>query len=166
MSHWCNAEPAIVAIFVTSYLFVIKTNASIKMKKVNILYWAFTGLFGAFMLFSAIPDIIVVPEAVEFVNGKLGYPVYLIPFLGVAKALGVVAIVVPGFPRLKEWAYAGLFFDLAGATYSVLSVEGILPQHAFMILPFSLLALSYWFYHKRKAMSEQTPLPSAAPLAT
>src|SRR5258705_6246417 len=45
-----------------------------------------------------------------------------IPDLGVAKTLGVLAVVVPGFPRLREWAYAGLTFDLSGALYSHLSV--------------------------------------------
>jgi hypothetical protein len=119
------------------------------MKKTNILYWTFTGLFGAFMLFSAIPDIIIVPEAVEMVSNKLGYPQYIIPFLGVMKALGVITILIPGFPRIKEWAYAGLFFDLLGATYSSLCVEGFQPAMLFMVLPFGFEALSYIYYHKR-----------------
>lgn len=119
------------------------------MKKTNILYWVFTGLFGAFMLFSAIPDIMVTEEAVTFVTG-LGYPKYIIAFLGVAKALGVIAILVPGFPRLKEWAYAGLFFDLLGATYSVISSQGAQLAQLFMVLPFGFLALSYIYYHKRQ----------------
>jgi hypothetical protein len=121
------------------------------MKKINILYWVFTGLFGAFMLFSAIPDIIVVPEAVDMISNQLGYPKYIIPFLGVAKTLGVIAILIPGFSRIKEWAYAGLFFDLVGATYSAIAVQGLKPEMFFMILPFSLLFLSYTFYHKRQA---------------
>jgi hypothetical protein len=50
---------------------------------------------------------------------KVGVPLYLIPFIGIAKVLGVIAILIPGFPKLKEWAYAGLFFDLIGATYSI-----------------------------------------------
>lgn len=119
------------------------------MKKTNILYWVFTGLFGAFMVFSAIPDIMVTEEAVTFVTG-LGYPKYIIAFLGVAKALGVFAILVPGFPRLKEWAYAGLFFDLLGATYSVISSQGAQLAQLFMVLPFGFLALSYIYYHKRQ----------------
>jgi len=127
------------------------------MKKINILYWGITGIFGAFMLFSAIPDIIVVDEAVTFVTGKLGYPEYIIPFLGVAKTLGVIAIVIPGFPRLKEWAYAGLFFDLVGATYSGICVDGLQPPMAFMILPFTFLFLSYTYYHKRQHLLNQTP---------
>lgn len=124
------------------------------MKKTNILYWTFTGLFGAFMLFSAIPDIMVTPEAVTFIN-KLGYPTYIIPFLGVAKALGVVAILIPGFPRIKEWAYAGLFFDLLGATYSGICADGLQPSMAFMLLPFALEALSYVYYHKRLRLLQQ-----------
>jgi hypothetical protein len=123
------------------------------MKKINILYWTFTILFGGFMLFSAIPDIMVVPDAVDFVSHKLGYPEYIIVFLGVAKALGVIGIVVPGFPRIKEWAYAGLFFDLIGATYSNICVDGLQPGMAFMVLPFAIGTLSYVYYHKRQSAS-------------
>ena len=123
------------------------------MKKINTLYWIFTGLFGGFMLFSAVPDIMVVPDAVEFVTNKLGYPKYIIAFLGVAKALGVIAIVVSGFPRIKEWAYAGLFFDLIGATYSNICVDGLQPGIAFMLLPFTIGGLSYMYYHKRLSAS-------------
>lgn len=119
------------------------------MKKINIYYWIFTGLFAAFMLFSAIPDIMVVPQAVEIVSTKLGYPKYLIAFLGVAKFLGSIAILIPGFPRIKEWAYAGLAFDLIGATYSSISIGAPVGEWIFMVLPFSLLALSYFFYHRK-----------------
>ena len=115
------------------------------MKKTNIVYWTATGLFGAFMLFSAIPDIMIVPEAVDMVNGQLGYPTYIIPFLGVAKTLGVIAILVPGFPRIKEWAYAGLFFDLIGAAYSGIATFGPRPDMLFMVLPLGALFLSYTY---------------------
>ena len=107
------------------------------------------------MLFSAIPDILVVPDAVAFVTDKLGYPKYIIPFLGVAKTLGVIAILIPGFPRIKEWAYAGLFFDLVGATYSGICVEGFQLSMLFMVLPFGLLALSYSYHHKRLNVRNQ-----------
>src|SRR5262245_44152948 len=49
---------------------------------------------------------------------QLGYPPYLLYILGLGKILGAVVIVVPGLPRLKEWAYAGFFFDLSGAAAS------------------------------------------------
>ncbi|RZM01412.1 MAG: DoxX family protein, partial [Pedobacter sp.] len=90
------------------------------MKKINILYWIFTVLFAALMFSSAVPDIISSDDAVKFFK-MMGYPLYLLPFLGVAKTLGVIAILIPGFPRLKEWAYAGLTFDLAGAMYSIIA---------------------------------------------
>jgi hypothetical protein len=119
------------------------------MTKTNIIYWTATVLFGGFMLFSAIPDLIVVPEAVEFVSNKLGYPEYIIPFLGAAKTLGVIALVIPGFPRITEWAYAGLTFDLIGATYSNFAVDGFQPGALFMLVIFGMEAISYIYYHKR-----------------
>jgi hypothetical protein len=119
------------------------------MKKTNILYWTFTGIFSAFMLFSAIPDIIMVPDAVEMISTHLGYPKYLLPFLGVAKTLGAITILIPGFPRLKEWAYAGLTIDLVGATYSGIMVDGFQPGMLMMVVIFGIEALSYLYHHKR-----------------
>ncbi|MGZ4034217.1 MAG: DoxX family protein [Bacteroidia bacterium] len=117
------------------------------MKKINIIYWILTGLFAAFMLFTAIPDILVLPDAVKFMT-DLGYPLYFTPFIGVAKVLGAIAIVIPGFPRIKEWAYAGLMFDLIGAMYSVSAKMGAssgLPILLFIAFGFC----SYIFYHKK-----------------
>jgi DoxX-like family len=118
------------------------------MKKTKILYWTFTGLFSALMLFASIPDILVVPDAVTFM-ANLGYPKYFIPFIGIAKLLGIIAILIPGFPRIKEWAYAGLFFDLIGATYSQLAIGGPVAPVSFMLVPIVLGVLSYVFYHKK-----------------
>lgn len=118
------------------------------MKKRNIAYWVVTALFSAFMIFSAVPDILLVPDAMKFI-GHLGYPDYFIPFIGVAKLLGSIAILIPGFPRIKEWAYAGLFFDLVGAVYSIFRTDGVDFSMLFMILPFGLLFTSYFLYHDR-----------------
>lgn len=122
-------------------------------KRNSIIFWISTGLFTAFMLMSTIPNILSTEEWLEIFR-QLGYPAYMLPFLGVAKLLGLVAIVVPGFPRLKEWAYAGLFFDLAGAVYSGLAVGGFDPLMLVMIIPFSLGTVSYIFYHKRLKEAE------------
>lgn len=119
------------------------------MKKINTWYWVITSIFGAFMLSSAVGDILILPDAVKMVSNDLGYPEYIIPFLGWAKALGVVAILVPGFPRIREWAYAGLFFDLLGATYSGISTSGFQLPMLTMILPFSFLFISHALHHKR-----------------
>jgi len=119
------------------------------MKKIKVLYWVFTGLFAAMMFMSAVPDIFSNPIAVKGMHGDLGYPLYFIPFIGIAKALGVIAILVPGYPRIKEWAYAGLTFDLVGATYSIISSGQPFASYAFMIVPLALAVLSYTFYQKR-----------------
>ena len=122
------------------------------MKKTNLLYWIITGLFSAFMLYSAVPDIVSSPDAIKFMN-HLGYPDYFLPFIGVAKLLGIIAILIPGFARIKEWAYAGLAFDLTGATYSIIATDGLLPQTLIMLLPIIFLVLSYVLYHKKMQAS-------------
>lgn len=83
--------------------------------------WIVTGLMAALMLVSAVPDVLRIPDAL-LVFKRLGYPPYLLPFLGTAKILGVAAILVPGVARIKEWAFAGLTFDVTGALYSHLSI--------------------------------------------
>jgi len=113
-----------------------------------IIFWISTALFCAFMLTSAIPNIMSSKDWVTIFE-QLGYPLYLLPFIGVAKLLGVIVLLIPGFPRLKEWAYAGFFFDLIGATYSALYVGGFVPQMLIMLIPFLLLAVSYIFHHRR-----------------
>ncbi|MFA6261633.1 MAG: DoxX family protein [Bacteroidia bacterium] len=113
-------------------------------KSTKIIYWTTTGLFVAFMLFSAIPDAMVVEEAKVFIT-HLGYPVYFIPFIGVAKILGSIALLVPGFRTIKEWAYAGLFYDLVGAVYSGIMVDGFDPAMLTMVVVFGVMFTSYFF---------------------
>ena len=127
------------------------------MKKTNILYWTFTVLFAGFMIFSAIPDALVTQDAIKIVHDFLGYPVYIISFIGIAKLLGALTLLVPGFDRTKEWAYAGLMVDLVGATYSVIAMGATVPQWSFMLLPITIGALSYIYYHRKlKAANIQT----------
>lgn len=122
------------------------------MKKTNIFYWVFTGLLAVLMLFSSFPNIISDQKSVELISGHLGYPKYIIPFLGVAKLLGAITILVPSFPRLKEWAYCGLVIDLTGALYSSISVGDPVSFWAPLIIGLALIAASYYFYHKRRKM--------------
>lgn len=118
------------------------------MKTTKILYWIFTGLMAALMILSAVPDVLRIPAAVE-IFAHLGYPAYLLPFIGVAKILGVAAVLVPGFPRLKEWAYAGLVFDLVGALYSHIAVGDPPGSWAFPVIGLLLVLGSYLFHRKR-----------------
>jgi len=117
------------------------------MKKLKIFYWIFTGLLAAGIGVGAIFDAINDPEAVAYIT-QLGYPAYIAPFLGVAKILGVIAILVPGFNRLKEWAYAGIVFDLLGATYSSAAMGYPAMQWSFMFVFIGIVFASYIFHHK------------------
>jgi hypothetical protein len=86
-------------------------------KTINILYWVFTLIFAGLMIFSSVGGIGPAEQAIELLHKGLGYPVYFIQFISWAKILGVIAILIPGLKKIKEWAYAGLFFDLIGAVY-------------------------------------------------
>jgi len=77
-------------------------------------YWVCTVLIVLFMLPGGIFEVMRSPQLVQNTE-KLGYPLHFIVFLGVWKILGSIALLVPKFPLLKEWAYAGIFFDLTGA---------------------------------------------------
>ena len=119
------------------------------MKRINLFYWISTGLFSSAMLFSAIPDIMVLPDAIQFVSTNLHYPEYIIPFLGWAKLFGAFVLLLPRLNTLKEWAYAGLVIDLVGATYSNICVVGFKPEMFFMLIFFGMFGASYYFHHKR-----------------
>jgi DoxX-like family len=110
-------------------------------------YWITTGVMAAFMLLSAIPDILRIPGAIAIFR-HLGYPAYLLPFLGTAKTLGVVSVLVPRFHKLKEWAFAGLFFDVTGALYSHLSVGDPASAWAPAAVGLVLVCSSYLTYRR------------------
>lgn len=124
-----------------------------KPKTINILYWVFTVLFAALMIFSAIPNIITNEASVQLMHNALGYPVYFIPFIGMAKLVGSIIILIPGLKLLKEWAYAGLFFDLAGAIYSGIAVAGTFdPRMLGMLMWIVPGVLSYYFWKKKPTL--------------
>ncbi len=87
-------------------------------------YWATTAFAALELLAGGATDLahgrtaLVAGEPVAEVLAHLGYPAYLLTILGVWKLLGGIALLVPGFPRLKEWAYAGAFFVYMGAVAS------------------------------------------------
>jgi hypothetical protein len=121
-------------------------------KNNTILYWTFTVLFSAFMIWSSVPGINPKGEVLQFMHDFLGYPVYFIHFISMAKIIGSVAILVPGLNKIKEWAYAGLFFDLAGAIFSIYMVQKKFdPGMLFLLVPIVLGGLSYYFWNKRES---------------
>ena len=89
-------------------------------KRNKIIYWVFTALVAFGMLASGVQQIVQNKEMADML-AHLGYPPYFMTIIGVWKILAVIAILVPGFKLLKEWAYAGLFFTMTGALISHLA---------------------------------------------
>lgn len=115
---------------------------------INVIYWITTGLILAMMLFSAVTSFIENPEGAKML-AAIGYRPYVLQLLAVAKVLGAIAILTPGFPRLKEWAYAGFTFDLIGAGFSFYASGFAVTDWVFILILLVLLVISYIFYHKR-----------------
>ncbi|SRR5258706_7181470 len=80
-------------------------------------YWAATGLLAVAFLAGGAAELTSAPDVVA-ITLALGYPAYVLTILGIWKVLSVPALLAPRLPRLKEWAYAGVFFDLTGAAAS------------------------------------------------
>ena len=114
------------------------------MKANKIIYWTTTILVSAGMAMSSAMYLTSNPKLVQGF-AMLGYPQYIIYLLGILKLLGAVALVVPGFPRIKEWAYAGFVFCFVGALWSHVATHT-----PFMgpVMFLALLVTSYVFYHR------------------
>ncbi|MCA9572230.1 MAG: DoxX family protein [Myxococcales bacterium] len=110
-------------------------------------YWMATGLFAFALAGSGVMDLVLPPMLAEGMQ-HLGYPDYFVRILGVWKLLGVLALLAPGTRRLKEWAYAGFFFDLSGAVVSHLVMGDGLGG---ALAPFVLLAIGAASYALRPA---------------
>ncbi len=118
------------------------------MKSIRITYWVFTILLIILMLFSAVSSFKQNPAGVAMMK-HLGYPYNVLILLSIAKILGVIVILIPGFPRLKEWAYAGFTFDLVGAIYAGLNAGDPITQWLPVFLGIIFIFGSYIFYHKK-----------------
>jgi hypothetical protein len=119
-------------------------------KTTNILYWIFTIIFAGLMIYSSIGGIGPDKKTIEIFHNYLGYPVYFIQFFSWAKIIGSLTLLVPGLKRIKEWAYAGLFFDLIAAFYSGIAVSGKFdPLMLTMLIWIVPGVLSYIFWSKK-----------------
>jgi hypothetical protein len=101
------------------------------------------------MFSTAVPNVMMTEDSIALIHTLLGYPEYFIMFIGIAKILGSIGILIPGYPTIKEWSYAGLFFDLAAATVSSIAVSGFQPDHLGMLIFFAPGVASYIFYRKK-----------------
>lgn len=112
-------------------------------KRNKLIYWIATVWLSLGMLTTGIVQLIKMDEEVDKMM-QLGYPSYLLVVLGISKILGVTAILVPKFPLLKEWAYAGFFFTIIGAIVSHV-VKGDTIGIVYPILFLILIAASWYF---------------------
>src|SRR5215467_6193924 len=124
----------------------------------NVIYWISTIIFGALMVFSASGGLQPSQAAIQLIHDQLGYPVYFIQFISYAKIIGVAVILIPGLNRsMKEWAYAGLFFDLAGAIYSGVASSGKFDPLMLTMLVWILPGVvSYYCWHRRITLAAVT----------
>jgi uncharacterized membrane protein YphA (DoxX/SURF4 family) len=106
-------------------------------KRNKIVYWVSTIWLALGMASTGMVQLFKMEAEVDNM-AQLGYPVYFLTLLGIWKMLGVVAVLIPKFPLLKEWAYAGFFFAMSGATFSRIasgdSLNEILPSLLLLIL--------------------------------
>jgi uncharacterized membrane protein YphA (DoxX/SURF4 family) len=116
-------------------------------KSKSIAYWVTTVIIALMLLSGGIAELARVPGTIAGMT-LLGYPPYFSSILGTWKVLGTAAILLPGFPRLKEWAYAGIFFDLTGASISHIMCDGNV-GHIITPLILVLIAAASWALRPR-----------------
>ncbi|WP_411823926.1 DoxX family protein [Leptospira sp. 'Mane'] len=115
------------------------------MTKTNkFIYWISTLWLALGMLSTGIVQLIQMKEEVDKIT-ELGYPIYFLTIIGVWKILGVIAVLIPKFPLLKEWAYAGFFFAMSGAVFSHLASEDGAKEYFGPILLIILTVISWYF---------------------
>ena len=124
-------------------------------KTTNILYWVFTIIFAGLMIFSSVGGIGPTQQVIDMFHTGLGYPIYFIQFISWAKIVGAIVILIPGLNKsIKEWAYAGLFFDLAGATYSGLAASPKFDPAILGMLMWIVPGILSYFFWKKKLKAE------------
>jgi hypothetical protein len=116
-------------------------------KRNKIIYWISTGLLALAMLNSGAIQLLKIKAALYDVTAMthLGYPIYFLTILGIWKILGVGALLIPKFPLLKEWAYAGFFFTLSGAAISHISVGDSASEWTISLFLLSMTIVSWYF---------------------
>lgn len=113
-------------------------------KRNKIIYWISTIWLALGMLSTGIVQLIKMKEDVDKIT-HLGYPIYILTILGIWKILGVVAVLMPKFPILKEWAYAGFFFAMSGAAFSHIA-SGHPMKEIFPSLLLLVLTIVSWYF--------------------
>ena len=113
-------------------------------KRNKIIYWIATVWLALGMTSTGIVQLMKMKEETVMM-AHLGYPLYFLTLLGIWKILGVIAILIPKFPLLKEWAYAGFFFAMSGAVFSHLAVGDAAKDLFGPVLLIVLTTVSWYF---------------------
>ena len=122
-------------------------------KRNKIIYWIATAWLALGMLSTGIVQLIHMKEEAEMM-AHLGYPLYFLTILGTWKLLGVIAVLVPKCPLLKEWAYAGFFFAMSGAVFSHLAL-GDAAKEFFGPGLLIVLTIASWYFRS----ADRKPFP-------
>ncbi len=117
---------------------------STKLNKIGIIYWTATLFLSIGMVAGGTQQMLQIVGYSEIVT-NLGYPLYLLSIIGVWKILGVIAILIPKLPLLKEWAYAGFFFVMSGAFISHLAVGQPFVEAVPALVLLVVTVLSWYF---------------------
>jgi hypothetical protein len=121
-------------------------------KRNKIIYWVATVWLALGMTSTAIVQIMRMKEEADMF-ARLGYPLYFLTIIGAWKILGVIAVLVPKFPVVKEWAYAGFFFTMSGAVISHLAVEDPVMELFGPTLLIVLTAVSWYFRPEERKLT-------------
>ena len=117
-------------------------------KRKKIIYWIATIWLSLGMLSTGAVQLLKMkgdsPGSVDSMT-HLGYPVYFVTLLGIAKILGVVALLIPKYPLLKEWAYAGFFFMMSGAVFTHIAAGSSISEIFPSLLLLTLAVISWYF---------------------
>lgn len=113
-------------------------------KRNKIIYWIATIWLALGMLSTGMVQLLKVKSETDFII-NLGYPAYFLAILGISKIVGVVIVLIPKFPLLKEWAYAGFFFTMSGAIFSHIASGSAISEILPPVLLLVLTAVSWYF---------------------
>ena len=113
-------------------------------KRNNIIYWIATIWLSLGMVSTGIVQLLKMDKEVDMMK-HLGYPIYFLTIIGIWKLLGVVTVLIPKFPLLKEWAYAGFFFVMTGAIFSHIASGSPLKEFFPSMLLLILTIISWYF---------------------
>ncbi len=125
-------------------------------RKNNIIYWIATAWLGLGMISTGVVQLLRIEEE-ELMFKHLGYPAYLLTILGIWKILGVIAVLIPKFALLKEWAYAGFFFVMSGAIISHFVVGDNAKEFFGPVLLLVLTLISWYFRPENRKVQSVIP---------